>query len=316
MVRALVTKIILHLNQDLYNDFVTSETLSKMCLLKKGTLPFLDLQYIYSHLSSHKHHVHSNLSHQFTQHQHYDWEHLNKSHPVNWIKDVCVAQMLWEAFSLKLFPLLENKDWSHLKQRARELAAANMCLPYWSSNEQPEYHLIFIHARHVVLLKGCAMPITLCSLQDSILYIPKSIFSEEMSKPQGAILYKKGAVASFVTNLRQTSSLSAHKMPKFCFFLIQEKNLYKVYWLISSHLRIEFYSFILNSPLDCLLGWHINIFCYSQTIWTRWATCSKISTEREGGKTKLNKFNLLTTKDSKYSSAIWSWSVWFELRQR
>lgn len=72
MVRALVTKIILHLNHDLYSDFDTSETLSKMCLLKKGTLSFLDLQYIYSHLSSHKHHVHSNLSHQFTQHQHYD----------------------------------------------------------------------------------------------------------------------------------------------------------------------------------------------------------------------------------------------------
>lgn len=28
-------------------------------------------------------------------------------------------------------------------------AAANMCLPYWSSNEQLEYHLVFILVRHL-----------------------------------------------------------------------------------------------------------------------------------------------------------------------
>lgn len=96
----------------------TSEPLSK---LKKGTLPLLDLRYVHGHLSWHKHCAHSNLSHQCIQHQHNDWEHLSISHPVKWIQDVCVAQMLWEAFSLKLFPLLENKDWSHLKQRAQRV---------------------------------------------------------------------------------------------------------------------------------------------------------------------------------------------------
>lgn len=121
MVRAFVSKIILQLNISLYCNSATSEILSKSCLLKKGTLPFLDLQYIHCHLNSPKHHVHSNLLHQFIQHQYYDWEHLNKSHPVKWIEYVCVAQMLWKAFSLKLFPLLENKDWSHLKQRAQRV---------------------------------------------------------------------------------------------------------------------------------------------------------------------------------------------------
>lgn len=64
----------------------------------------------------------SNLSHQFIQHQRYDRGHLNKSYPVKRIKDVCGAQMLWEAFSLKPFPLFENKDRSHLKQRAQTVS--------------------------------------------------------------------------------------------------------------------------------------------------------------------------------------------------
>lgn len=164
MVRDFVSKIILQLKLSLYCNCATSETPSKPCLLKKGTLPFLDLQYIHCHLNSHKHHVHSNLSHQFIQHQHYDWEHLNKSHPVKWIKDECVTRMLWEAFSLKLFPQLENKDWSHLKQRAQRVSCCQhvfaILVLKWTTGISPYFYT----------RKACSYFERMCNANRSLLF--------------------------------------------------------------------------------------------------------------------------------------------------
>lgn len=105
----------------------------------------------------------SNLSHQFIQHQRYDRGHLNKSYPVKRIKDVCGAQMLWEAFSLKPFPLFENKDRSHLKQRAQTVSCCQhvfaILVLKWTTGISPYFY---------VRKKGCAMPIAVCHLNDSL----------------------------------------------------------------------------------------------------------------------------------------------------